>query len=120
MVKFKVAKDGQWWAEGTSLVGYFKATWKDLYDLFGPIPVANWSLDEKCSIDIQLKIDKEVATIYDWKESYAPGHRPNVTYEFHIGGYGIKSVEKLKELFIQLDRKDIAETIRPLGGSNGT
>jgi hypothetical protein len=114
-MNIQIAKPEQWWAEGTSLVGYFDATWTDLNTIFGPIPVYELSADDKTSISISLRIDKEVITIYDWKESYLPGHKPNATYEFHIGGCSTKAVEKLKEYFESINRMDLAETTRAYG-----
>lgn len=114
-MNIQIAKPNQWWGEGTGLVGYFDATWTDLDTIFGPIPDCEMSGDNKVSVHIQLRLDKEVLTIYDYKEETPPGYTPNTTYEFHIGGYTTKAVEKLKKYFESIDRIDLARTTRAYG-----
>jgi hypothetical protein len=77
-------------ANGTSLAGYFVATYNEVVAKFGE-PIAGDG--NKVTVEwIVVFEDDTVATIYDWK-SESPAYTPDECYEWHIGGHKTKAVE---------------------------
>lgn len=90
MTKFKT---GRFDINGTSLQGYVHTTYAKLKEIFGE-PV--YRGDDKVTAEWVVKTaDGIVATIYDWKEDETPLH----SYEWHIGGHDVLSVEVIREIF---------------------
>jgi hypothetical protein len=72
-------------ADGTSLRGYTKATYKQLVSVLGeptfPIP----SGDDKTQVEWVVKFGNSYFTIYDWK-TYDREYKMNELQVFHVGG----------------------------------
>jgi len=78
-------------SNGTSLMGYFFATYNEVVAKFGD-PIDGC---DKTTVEwIVVFEDDTVATIYDWK-SASPLFTPDSIYEWHIGGHNIKAVEHI-------------------------
>lgn len=79
---------------GTSLQGYFTATYNEVVAKFGK-PDQGY---DKTTVEWFIKFeDGTVATIYDWK-SESPAHYPDEPYEWHIGGFKGKAKEYIQAL----------------------
>jgi hypothetical protein len=79
-------------ANGTSLMGYFVATYNEVVAKFGE-PIDVNSDGDKVTVEwIVVFEDDTVATIYDWK-SDSPRYTPDECYEWHIGGHKTKAAE---------------------------
>lgn len=77
-------------ANGTSLRGYFTATYNEVVAKFGE-PLEGEG--HKVTVEwIVVFEDDTVATIYDWK-SESPKDTPDEIYEWHIGGHNQKAEE---------------------------
>lgn len=83
---------------GTSLRGYFTATYNEVVAKFGePLDGDGY----KTSVEwIVVFEDDTVATIYDWK-SESPQHTPDTPYEWHIGGHNRKAEEYILALMAE-------------------
>jgi len=77
-------------ANGTSLMGYFTATYNEVVAKFGePIAGDGYKVTAEWIVVFE---DDTVATIYDWKTE-SPTFTPDEPYEWHIGGHKMKAVE---------------------------
>lgn len=74
---------------GSSLQGYITTTLERLIYLFGEPDEGS----DKTNAEWILDIDGTIVTIYDYKQSEAPTGK----YDWHIGGFSPKAVEKLGE-----------------------
>jgi len=72
---------------GMFLQGYVITTYDTLVELIGE-PNAGRSGNGKVNCEWVLDIDGEPVTIYDWAQDEVPKE----TYNWHVGGYGIKSL----------------------------
>lgn len=83
---------------GTSLQGYFTATYNEVVAKFGK---PDQGCDGKTTVEWFIKFeDGTVATIYDWK-SESPMHYPDEPYEWHIGGFKSKAKEYIQALMAE-------------------
>ena len=92
-MKFKQVKQDA--ASFTHLTGYVTLTRGELVRIFGE-PAGIESLDGKITTEWVLEFaDKTVATIYDYKryELGAPGAQE--VYEWHVGGFSNKSLQRV-------------------------
>lgn len=78
-------------ANGTSLMGYFTATYNEVVAKFGE-PIAGDPGDKVTVEWVVVFEDDTVATIYDWKTE-SPAYTPDEPYEWHIGGHEMKAAE---------------------------
>lgn len=77
-------------ANGTSLMGYFNATYNEVVAKFGePLEGEGYKVTVEWVVVFE---DDTVATIYDWK-SESPKDTPDEIYEWHIGGHKKKAEE---------------------------
>jgi hypothetical protein len=72
-------------ADGTSLKGYTKATYKRLVEVLGPPTFSEASLDDKTQVEWVVKFKNDYFTIYDWK-TYDREYTMNELTIFHVGG----------------------------------
>lgn len=91
---------------GTSLMGFVRATYAELTDLFGEDlgggdkTTAEWALlIEVPAVDCNTQdysgeMEHIVATIYDWKTSSTPYGE----YDWHVGGYSKSAVWYVQDL----------------------
>ena len=79
-------------SSGTSLVGYFEATfWAVMEKLGNPLEGCDKTT---CEWVIEFE-DGLVATIYDYKASQSPMYSPDVPYQWHIGGHKGEAAERV-------------------------
>jgi hypothetical protein len=77
-------------ANGTSLMGYFTATYNEVVAKFGePLEGDGYKVSVEWIVVFE---DDTVATIYDWKTE-SPAYTPDEPYEWHIGGHKMKAAE---------------------------
>jgi hypothetical protein len=72
-------------ADGTSLKGYTKATYKRLVEVLGPPTFSDASGDDKTQVEWVVKFGNSYFTIYDWK-TYDREYTMNELQIFHVGG----------------------------------
>jgi hypothetical protein len=72
-------------ADGTSLKGYTKATYKRLVEVLGPPTFSEASGDDKTQVEWVVKFGNSYFTIYDWK-TYDREYTMNELQIFHVGG----------------------------------
>jgi len=83
---------------GTSLQGYVTACFHELVEVFGEPEGGG----DKTTVEWALEFeDGTVATIYDWKEYDTPMGK----YDWHVGGYNLKAVDRVEQAFKQGLRK---------------
>lgn len=80
-------------SNGTSLVGYVRASFQELVDTFGYPNVDVWG-DDKSSAEWHLQADDgTIATVYDY---YTSGVGvPD--YLWHIGGFNMRAADLVRE-----------------------
>lgn len=84
---------------GTSLKGYFEATYNELVEAFGEPTYNDMSGDDKVSTEWVLvadvlnfgEEDTAVATVYDWKSGTFARDNPFTPYRWHIGGHSMSA-----------------------------
>ena len=88
----------------TSYKGQVLSTYQELCDVFGPPDDGPNDLQgDKVTCCWRLKFaDGTVASIYDWKT----GETPFGGYHWHIGGYDIKAVNRVKRTMESARRVD--------------
>lgn len=79
---------------GTSLSGYVEATLYELTQVFGAPTYALEDPDEKVQTEWTLRLNGEVATVYNWKTQLTP----RGLYRWHVGGSGKGEVEMVQQL----------------------
>ena len=96
---------------GTSLIGYVKATFSEIYNVLGE-PEGDW--DKSTAHWTVEALDGTVATIYDWKEYTTPMGE----YRWHIGGKNSKALLLVESLLEKPVLSADAVSWNPYGGGN--
>ena len=78
---------------GSSLSGYVEATYHELEQVFGAATYADEDPRAKIQTEWTLRLNSEIATIYNWKTEQTP----RGLYRWHIGGFGKGEVEMVQE-----------------------
>jgi len=94
---------------GSSLLGYVKATYAEIVEMFGEPPFGpggdgkvnvEWHLEFRVHDDELETDDIYVATIYDWKEPEIPMDN----YEWHIGGFSHNTFHVVQDYILEQKR----------------
>jgi len=88
---------------GTSLKGYVKTNYKELFELFGEPTLPEESGDRKVQKEWVIEYKNKYYTIYDWK-TYDLEYTMNETFAWHIGGLdnGAEFILELEDKIKQL------------------
>jgi hypothetical protein len=81
---------------GTSLMGYYRASYAELVEAFGPPHFTN---GDKTTAEWCFNIEGTLVTLYDYKT----GTTPEGVYDWHVGGKGRMAVAALNALIEFLD-----------------